>query len=206
MAREKEQVELSDLMDEIKVFSKEQAIPEINEYNKTSIYDTFLKRYQPTEFDAKNFESIAGMPQTKSSIEENILIPWKNAKKLRAEKIQLPAGGIFAGDPGTSKSYMAKAIARSLDIPLYTMKMSEIGTANVHGVSERIGRIITQLIKKYDETGEASVLLMDEIDTFQKGHSDHGTEEVNTLLQEIERGRNIRIKLVQRLMNCLHCF
>ena len=190
MAREKEQVELSDLLDEIKVFSKEQAIPEINEYNKTSIYDTFLKRYQPTEFDAKDFESIAGMPQTKSSIEESILIPWKNAAKLREQKIQLPAGAIFAGDPGTSKTYMAKAIARSLDIPLYTMKMSEIGTANLHGVSERIGRAITQLIKKYDETGEPSVLLMDEIDSFQKGHSDHGTEEVNTLLQEIERGRN----------------
>ena len=190
MAKEKEFVELSDLMDEIKVFSKEQAIPEINEFNRTSIYDTFLKRYQPTEFDAKDFESIAGMPATKSSIQENILTPWKNAEKLRLQKIQLPAGAIFAGDPGTSKSYMAKAIARSLDIPLYSMKMSEIGSANIHEVSRKIGQAITQLIKKYDETGEPSVLLMDEIDSFQKGHSDHGTEEVNTLLQEIERGRN----------------
>lgn len=190
MAREKEKVELSDLMDEIKVFSKEQAIPEINEFNKTSIYDTFIKRYQPTEFDAKDFESIAGMPSTKSSIEENVLIPWKNAKKLTEQKIQLPAGAIFAGDPGTSKSYMAKAIARSLNIPLYSMKMSEIGSSHIHEVSRRIGQAVTQLIKKYDETGEPSILLMDEIDTFQKRHDAHGTEEVNTLLQEIERGRN----------------
>ena len=190
MAREKEKVELSDLIDEIKVFSKEQAIPEINEFNKTSIYDTFIKRYQPTEFDAKDFESIAGMQSTKSSIENNVLIPWKNAKKLIEQKLQLPAGAIFAGDPGTSKSYMAKAIARSLNIPLYLLKMSEIGSANIHEVSRRIGQTVTQLIKKYDETGEPSVLLMDEIDSFQKGHSDHGTEEVNTLLQEIEHGRN----------------
>ncbi len=190
MAREKEKVELSDLMDEIRVFSKEQAIPEINEHNKTSIYDTFIKRYQPTEFDAKDFESVAGMQSTKSSIEKNILIPWKNSKKLREQKIQLPAGAIFTGDPGTSKSYMAKAIARSLNIPLYPIKMSEIGSAHIHEVSRRIGQAVTQLIKKYDETGEPSILLMDEIDTFQKGHDTHGTEEVNTLLQEIERGRN----------------
>ena len=138
MAKEKEFVELSDLMDEIKVFSKEQAIPEINEFNRTSIYDTFLKRYQPTEFDAKDFESIAGMQATKSSIQENILTPWKNAEKLRAQKIQLPAGAIFAGDPGTSKSYMAKAIARSLDIPLYVLKMSDenISSSEIHKVSK----------------------------------------------------------------------
>jgi len=190
MAKEKKQVELNDLLGEITIFSKEQAIPEINEFNKTSIYDTFLKRYQHSEFDAKNFESIAGMPSTKSSIEKNIITPWKNADKLIKQKIQLPAGAIFAGDPGTSKSYMAKAIAITLDIPLYSMKMSEIGSANIHEVSRRIGQTITQLIKKYDETGEASILIMDEIDSFKKGHSDHGTEEVNTLLQEIERGRN----------------
>ena len=47
-------------MERIKLFSKEQNIPEINEYNKTSMYDTFQRRYQPTEFDAKDFESIAG--------------------------------------------------------------------------------------------------------------------------------------------------
>jgi len=185
-----ERVTTGDLLGRIKEFSKEQNIPEINEFNKTSMYDTTLKRYQPTIFDAENFESIAGMPATKSSVEESILKPWKNADKLRNAKIQLPAGGIFAGDPGTSKTYMAKALARSLNIPLYTLKMSEVGSSYVHETSKQIGRIVDQLITKFDETGEASILLMDEIDHFQKGQSQHGAEEVNTLLQEVERGRN----------------
>lgn len=187
---DRETVTTEDLLERIKIFSKEQDIPEINEYNKTSMYDTFQRRYQPTEYDAKDFESIAGMPATKSSVEESILKPWLNADKLRQAKIQLPAGGVFAGDPGTSKTYMAKAIARSLNIPLYVLKMSDIGSSYLHETSKNIGRIVDQLIEKFDETGEASVLLIDEIDHFQKEHSQSGAEEVNTLLQEIERGRN----------------
>ncbi len=154
------------------------------------MYDTVLKRYQPSVYDAKDFESIAGMPSTKSNVEESILKPWQNAEKLRDAMIQLPAGGVFAGDPGTSKTYMAKALARSLEIPLYILKMSEVGSSFVHETSKNIGRIIDQLITKFDETGEASILLMDEIDHFQKGQTQHGAEEVNTLLQEVERGRN----------------
>lgn len=183
-------VTTSELLERIKQFSKEQNIPEINEYNKTSMYDTVLKRYQPTVYDAKDFESIAGMPATKRSVEESILRPWQNADKLRDAHIQLPAGGVFAGDPGTSKTYMAKALSGSLGIPLYILKMSDIGSSLVHETSKNIGRIIDQLITKFDETGEASILLMDEIDHFQKGQSQHGAEEVNTLLQEVERGRN----------------
>ena len=34
--------------------------------------------------------------------------------------------------------------------------------------SRNIGKIVDQLIQKFDETGEASVLLIDEIDHFQK--------------------------------------
>ncbi len=185
-----EKITTLSLLNRIKEFSKEQNIPEINEYNKTSMYDTTLRRYQPTVFDAESFETIAGMPATKSGIEESILKPWQNADKLREAKIQLPAGGIFAGDPGTSKTYMAKALARSLNIPLYNLKMSEVGSSYVHETSKQIGRIVDQLITKFDETGEASILLMDEIDHFQKGQSQHGAEEVNTLLQEVERGRN----------------
>ncbi|MCM1338687.1 MAG: ATP-binding protein [Muribaculaceae bacterium] len=190
IANTQEYVSTKELLNRIKVFSVEQNIPEINEFNKTSMYDTVLKRYQPTSFDAENFESIAGMPTTKSTIENSILKPWKNADKLRNAKIQLPPGGIFVGDPGTSKTYMAKALARSLNLPLYMFKMSEVGTPYVHGTVHNITQIIDQLITKFDETGEASILLLDEIDNFQKGHSQHGDEEVNSLLQEIERGRN----------------
>ena len=187
----KNKVELSYLLEKIRIFSKEQNIPEINEYNKTSVYDTALKRYQPSVYDAKDFESIAGMPATKNSVYDAVLKPWKNADKLRAGRIQLPAGAIFAGDLGTSKTYMAKAIARSLNLPLYKLEMSNVGSSYYHETSKRIGEIIDQLVTKFDETGEASILLMDEIDHFQKHENNQaGAEEVNTLLQEIERGRN----------------
>ena len=190
IADEKDKAEINDMLERVKVLSKELNIPEINDFNKTSIFDTVIKRYQPKPSDAKDFESIAGMPTTKSHIQEAILEPWKNAAKLRENGIQLPAGAVFAGDPGTSKSYMAQGIARSLDMPLYKLKMSEIGSANLHEVSKKMGDIVTQLIRKYDETGEGSVLLIDEIDYFQKGQNQAMTEEVNTLLQEVERGRN----------------
>lgn len=178
------------LLGRIRAFSREQKIPEINKFNKTSMYDTVLKRYQPNASDAEDFDSVAGMQATKSSVEDSILRPWQNADKLRKANIQLPIGAVFAGDPGTSKSYIAKSLARSLNIPLYLLKMSEVGSSYAHETSKNIGSIIDQLITKFNETGEASILLMDEIDNFQKGNSQHGTEEVNTLLQEIERGAN----------------
>lgn len=186
----KKDVELSELLNEIKIYSKEQDIPEINEFNKTSMYDTAIKREQYKKGDPQSLSDIGGMNDVKTKITEKIIEPWKHKDEMAKYGIGMPDGVLFYGPPGSGKTYIVKGVARELGLPLYTMPLSKVASSFRHETSKKIKEITTQLHEKYLETGEASVLFLDELDSLGKAKDGHSTgsdeDEVNTLLQELD--------------------
>lgn len=184
------EVELSELLNEIKIYSKEQDIPEINEFNKTSMYDTVIKREQYKKDDPQCLSDVGGMNDVKEKITEKIIEPWKHKDEMDKFGIGMPDGVLFYGPPGSGKTYIVKGIARELGLPLYTMPLSKVASSFRHETSKKIKEITTQLHEKYLETGEASVLFLDELDSLGKAkdgnNSGSDDDEVNTLLQELD--------------------
>lgn len=186
----KKEVKLNELLNEIKTYSKEQDIPEINEYNKTSMYDTAIKREQYKKDDPQCLADVGGMNDVKAKIIEKIIEPWKHKDEMDKFGIGMPDGVLFYGPPGSGKTYIVKGIARELGLPLYMMPMSKVASSYRHETSKKIKEIITQLHEKYLETGEASVLFLDELDSLGKAKDGNNSgaddDEVNTLLQELD--------------------
>lgn len=186
---EKDKVTTDDILNEIKTYSKEQGISEIDEYNKTSMYDTELKRYQFKSSDPKGMDDVGGMHDVKSKLYENIIEPWKNKEKTDKLGIKMPDGTCLYGPTGSGKTFSVKAVAKELNVPLYLFDMGEIGTSFHHETGKNIKKIITQLENKFKITGEPSVLLIDEGDTVgqKDAHSSSAQrEEFNQILKELD--------------------
>ncbi len=183
-------VDLPELLSEIKTYSKEQEIPEINEYNKTSMYDTVIKREQYRDSDPQKLADIGGMNEVKEKIQEKIIEPWQHKKEMDEFGIGMPDGVLLYGPPGSGKTFIVKGIARELGLPLYSLTLSKVASSFRHDTVKKIKDITSQLTKKYQETGEASVLFLDELDSLGKakgdGTSSADNDEVNTLLQELD--------------------
>lgn len=183
-------VTLEELLDSINTYSKEQDIPEINEYNKTSMYDTVIKREQYRKGDPQSLADVGGMQDVKARITEKIIEPWKHKDEMEQYGIGMPDGVLFYGPPGSGKTYIVKGIAQELKLPLYTLPLSKVASSFRHETSKKIKEITTQLKEKYDETGEASILFLDELDSLGKSKDDMNggadTDEINTLLQELD--------------------
>ena len=187
---ENNKVDLPELLSEINTYSKEQDIPEINEYNKTSMYDTIIKREKYSSSDPQKLADIGGMNEVKEKIQEKIIEPWKHKNEMDEFGIGMPDGVLLYGPPGSGKTFIVKGIARELGLPLYSLTLSKVASSFRHDTVKKIKDITSQLTKKYQETGEASVLFLDELDSLGKakgdGTSSADNDEVNTLLQELD--------------------
>jgi len=182
-----DKVSLPEILSEIKEYSKEQDIPEINEFNKTSMYDSVIKREQYRPGDPQKLDDIGGMKDIKEKITEKIIEPWKNKDEMDKFGIGMPDGVLLYGPPGSGKTYLIKGVARELGLPLYILNLSDVASSFRHQTTKNIKDIVNQLTEKYKLTGEASVLFLDELDSLGKSKengSSADTDEVNTLLQE----------------------
>lgn len=188
-SRGDKKVELPVLLEEIKTYSKEQDIPEINEFNRTSMYDTVLKREQYKPGDPQSLDDIGGMKAVKEKVTEKIIEPWKHKDEMDKYGIGMPDGILFYGPPGSGKTYIVKGVARELKLPLYKLNLSDVASSFRHETVKNIKDIISQLKEKYERTGEASVLFLDELDSLGKAKDNANgadADEVNTLLQELD--------------------
>lgn len=190
IANKKDSASVDDFKTVISQYSKERNMPESNELNTTSRYDTFLKRTPITSHDPKNFEDVGGMEDIKEILREDVIIAQAPEMKqlLEENSILPPAGPIFYGPPGTGKTYILKATAGEAGIPLYEMSIGKVGSEFVSKTSQNYEEVFNQLRIKYEKTGEASLLFIDELDSIGANReqigsgSSYKTDDVNTLL------------------------
>jgi len=183
---------LDDFKSGISIYAQSHELPAINERNRTSAYDKFIKRLEILSSDPQSLDDIGGMQETKekllnavmaSSLKPEILERYKN------NRIKGQNGILLYGDPGCGKTYIMKALAAHMNLPIYEFKMSQFGSKFSHETTENIGKVFNQLKNKYKATGERSILMLDEFEDVASRRENEPNafrvEETNALLKEI---------------------
>lgn len=194
----KEELTVEDFNEAIKNFSHERNMPEVNEFNTTSTYDTILPRTQIKAKDPHSLDEIGGMKEAKQALYESIIMANDpEIKALNEENgIEAPNGVLLYGPPGCGKTFIMKAVAAEAKLPLYQMKMSEMGSKYINETSNNIKSVFEQLKTKFEKTGEPSILFLDECDSFFSSNMGMGgnserNQDLNTLKEEMNNaGRN----------------
>lgn len=194
----KDDLTVDDFKEAIKNFSHERNLPEVNDLNVTSSYDKVLKRVQIKPKDPHSLDEIGGMKEAKEALYESIIVANDpEIKALNEENgIEAPNGILLYGPPGCGKTYIMKAVASEAKLPLYQMKMSEMGSKYINETSSNIKSVFEQLKNKFEKTGEPSLLFLDECDSFFSSNTGLGgnserNQDLNTLKEEMNNaGRN----------------
>lgn len=184
---------LEDFKREISQFALSHDMPEINDRNKTSAYDTYLKRIKITANDPQNLDDLGGMEEVKKKLLEAVSFESEYpdiAERLKQNRAGQSSNVLLYGDPGCGKTFIMKALAAHLNLPLYEFKLSEQSSSFIHATTEKIGKIFNQLKEKYEKTGEKSILILDEFEDIagrreNNTMSSHKQEETNALLKDI---------------------
>ena len=186
------QLTAEDLKYGISLYAQEHELPAINERNRTSAYDKFIKRLEISPNDPQSLNDVGGMKEVKEKLLSAVMATSSDsAKNERYKKNGVkPENGILLyGAPGCGKTYIMKALAAELNIPIYEFKLSQIGSKYQHETTNNIGKIFGQLKSKYKATGEKSILMLDEFEDIagdrSSQYNSNSIEETNAILKEI---------------------
>ena len=191
VSNHKYEIEPETIREELAEFTKQAGICPIDEYNRTTMYDTpEFKRIPVEAGEIMKLDELGGMPDIKNKLNKLYIEPFKNLDKLREHlgNSAIPDGAIFYGPAGNGKTLTAKVLARELGLPFYETKLSDVASSYIHEVSRRIREMAKQLNDKYAATGEMSVWFFDEFDSMGEARdgntASHKQEVTDTLLQE----------------------
>ena len=126
------------------------------------------------------FKDVAGNESAKQDLEE-IVDFLKHPKKYEDLGAKIPRGVLLAGDPGTGKTLMARAVAGEASVPFFSISGSEFAEMFV-GVGASRVRDLFQKAKK----NAPSIIFIDEIDAVahkRDARGGAGREDEQTLNQ-----------------------
>ncbi len=128
----------------------------------------------------RGFESVGGYETVKKYIQARIINVLKNPEKAKEYGIEIPRGVLFYGPPGTGKTYLTKALAKELGLPMIQINMSDF-LRGIVGESERRVREVTRII----ESLAPCVVFIDEFDqiALQRGSYFSGDSGVTRRVQ-----------------------
>ena len=191
VATKNSHINIETVRKELGEYTKQTGICPVDEFNKTTMYDTpQFKRIPVTKDEIMTLDELGGMPEIKAKLKDLYIEPFKNLEKLKEQlgSSAIPDGAIFYGPAGNGKTLTAKVLARELGFPYYETKLSDVASSYIHEVSRRIREMAKQLNDKYAATGEMSVWFFDEFDSLGEARGEdtasHKQEVTDTLLQE----------------------
>lgn len=131
------------------------------------------------------FDDVAGIEEIKEELTE-IIDFLKNPKKYRNLGARIPRGVLLAGDPGTGKTLLAKAVAGEAGVPFFHTSGSEFEEMLVGAGASRV----RDLFKKARRAAPC-IVFIDEIDAVAKKrgtvlHSGAGEQTLNQILVEMD--------------------
>lgn len=135
--------------------------------------------YGPDKKKVK-FEDVAGNESAKQDLSE-IVDFLKNPKKYEKLGAKIPRGVLLAGEPGTGKTLMARAVAGEANVPFFSISGSEFAEMFVGVGASRVRDLFSKAKKN-----APSIIFIDEIDAVahkRDARGGAGREDEQTLNQ-----------------------
>lgn len=126
------------------------------------------------------FKDVAGNEAAKQDLEE-IVDFLKNPKKYETLGAKIPRGVLLAGEPGTGKTLMARAVAGEANVPFFSISGSEFAEMFVGVGASRVRDLFSKAKKN-----APSIIFIDEIDAVahkRDARGGAGREDEQTLNQ-----------------------
>lgn len=126
------------------------------------------------------FKDVAGNESAKQDLEE-VVDFLKEPKKYEKLGAKIPRGVLLAGDPGTGKTLMARAVAGEASVPFFSISGSEFAEMFVGVGASRVRDLFAKAKKN-----SPSIIFIDEIDAVahkRDARGGAGREDEQTLNQ-----------------------
>ncbi len=148
------------------------------------------RRAEGGEDTRVNFNDVAGIDEAKDELSE-IVDFLKRPEKYQKLGARIPRGVLLAGQPGTGKTLLAKAVAGEAAVPFFSISASEFIEAIVGIGASRVRDLFQQA-----KDAAPAIIFIDELDAigrsrsggggFSSGGHDEREQTLNQILTEMD--------------------